>query len=287
MQETKKYENDQIIEWRWGTDHELMPQPYWTSIFLVDGLLIDAGAPAGAADILEFVQSLPEPEKPEACIVTHAHEDHAGGGKVLSEEFGIPVYAHEKALKYIHEGMTYPDYRQLAWGEKMEPAPLVQPLPPSPISSTSKKFTFSFFPMQGHAPCLVALIEREFGWAFVADGVLPKYQMIFGNQSNIQEDIRQIYDSIVKLQEFTEDLPNLKIFIAGQGMFSNGQELLASKIQEIETMHQKAHDLRLEGFKNRKILRKMFGGESFIGTFTRGDLSRMNLLKSLLTWPIN
>ncbi|MHA1235114.1 MAG: hypothetical protein ACTSQL_08525 [Promethearchaeota archaeon] len=46
--------NNEIVEWKWSSDNELMPQHMWTSAFLIDGLLIDAGAPGGVDDLRKF-----------------------------------------------------------------------------------------------------------------------------------------------------------------------------------------------------------------------------------------
>jgi hypothetical protein len=50
--------NNEILEWKGSSDHELMPQPFWTSTFLIDGLLIDAGALGGVDDLRKFIRSL-------------------------------------------------------------------------------------------------------------------------------------------------------------------------------------------------------------------------------------
>ena len=285
MHEVKRYGD--VVEWQWSTDNELLPKPFWTSCYLVDGLLIDSGAPGGAGELQAFVEALVPEDAARACVLTHAHEDHAGGGKYLSEELGIPVYINEKALKMVHAGYTYPDYRQLTWGEQLFPAPMLQPLPDSPMQTPGGKFIFELFPMPGHAPCLVALIEREQQWAFVADAVQPKYQMIFGpNSPIIIEDIGGIYSSLQNLADYTRDLTALKLFIAGHGMVENGPVFLAEKIAEIDSLHHKAHELSKQGLSERKILRALLGGESFVGGFSRGALSRLNFLQGLLAWPL-
>ena len=80
-------------------------------------------------------------------------------------------------------------------------------------------------------------------------------------------------------------MDKLKIFIAGHGMHL-GRDFLVARINEIENLHTKAHELHEKGYKMRKILKIMFGGESFIGAFTRGGLSRGNLVNSLLNWEL-
>ena len=281
--------NNQILEWEWASDNPLMPYPYWTSCYLVDGLLIDSGAPGGEKDLKEFVYSLNPSQMIDKCFITHTHEDHAGGAYMLNTEFRIPIYTSEKAVNLLKNGNTYPEYRQMAWGSKLLPtnAEIID----KPIITKSKKYKFELFPMSGHAPELVALIEQDQQWAFVADAVQPKYKMIFGKKSDIQEDISLIYQSLSKLYEFTNEMDHLLIFSAGNGVLQ-GREILIKKVEEIKYLHLKAHELhrqfQKEGYSGkkliRKIIKKLFGKESIIRQLTQGDLSRENLILSLLKW---
>ena len=151
--------NNEIIEWQWSSDSELMSTPFFTSCYLVDGLLIDSGAPGGVDDLGKFVESLNPEEMIEKCFITHAHEDHAGGTNMLNSEFGIPIYAGKKAVDLLKLGNTYPDYRQMAWGPKLLPVEAI--VIEEPIITKSKKYKFELFLMRGHAPGLNALIEKE------------------------------------------------------------------------------------------------------------------------------
>jgi glyoxylase-like metal-dependent hydrolase (beta-lactamase superfamily II) len=266
-----------------------MSTPFFTSCYLVDGLLIDSGAPGGVNDLRDFVRSLPPDKMIEKCFITHTHEDHAGGANLLSNEFGIPIYTSEKAIEILKKGRTYPDYRQMAWGP--ESLPVKAKVIEGTITTRSAKYNFELFPMIGHAPELTALIERKQQWAFVADAVQPIYKMIFGGHSDIQEDISQIYSSLQELYEFTDGLENLLIFSAGNGVLS-GRDFLIKKMSEIRQMHAKVHDSYKSILKNgisekqilRRLLKKVFEKESFIGQMTRGALSRKNLIISLLEW---
>jgi len=69
-------------------------------------------------------------------------------------------------------------------------------------------------------------------------------------------------------------------------MVENGPVFLAEKIAEIDSLHHKAHELSKQGLSERKILRALLGGESFVGGFSRGALSRLNFLQGLLAWPL-
>ncbi len=281
--------NNEILEWQWASDNDLMPYPYFTSCYLVDGLLIDSGAPGGENDLREFVKSLNHDEMIDKCFITHSHEDHAGNAHLLSTEFGIPIYTSKKAGDLLKKGNTYPEYRQLAWGPRL--LPVNAKVIDEPIVTKAKKYKFELFPMSGHAPELVALIEKQQQWAFVADAVQPKYKMIFGRNSGIQEDISLIYQSLSKFYEFTEDLDKLLIFSAGNGVL-RGRETIKEKVEEIENLYLKVHEeyrkLHKEGFKGNKLIKKIvkniFKRESIIAQLTQGDLSRENLIFSLLKW---
>lgn len=283
------YCNNEILEWQWASDNELMPYPYFTSCYLVDGLLIDSSAPGGENDLRKFVNSLNHDDMIDKCFITHSHEDHAGNAHLLSTEFEIPIYTSKKAINLLKKGNTYPEYRQMAWGPKL--LPVNAKIIDVPIITKSKKYKFELFTMNGHAPDLVTLIEKKQQWAFVADAVQPKYKMIFGRNSDIQEDISLIYQSLSDLYEFTENMEKLLIFSAGNGVL-HGREIIKEKMEEIENLYHRVHQehikLQKEGFKEdrliKKIVKNIFKRESIIGKLTQGDLSRENLILSLLKW---
>ncbi|MFX1326881.1 MAG: MBL fold metallo-hydrolase [Promethearchaeota archaeon] len=285
------YCNEEILEWQWASDNPLMPYPYFTSCYLVDGLLIDSGAPGGENDLKEFVKTLTYDQMIDKCFITHTHEDHAGGAHLLNVEFGIPIYTSKKAVDLLKLGNTFPEYRQIAWGPKLKSvnAEVID----KPIITRSKQYKFELFPMLGHAPELVALIEKTQQWVFVADAVQPKYKMLFGKNSNIQEDISLIYESLQKLYKFTENMNDLLIFSAGNGVFQ-GRDFLIEKMTEIQNLHRDVHDnykvLDKEGLSeeqiHKKLVKLLFRKESVISKLTQGDLSRKNLILSLLNWPL-
>jgi glyoxylase-like metal-dependent hydrolase (beta-lactamase superfamily II) len=255
----------------------------------VDGLLIDSSAPGAENDLREFVNSLNHDNMIDKCFITHSHEDHAGNAHLLSTEFLIPIYTSKKAANLLKEGNTYPEYRQMAWGPML--LPVNAKIIDGPIITRSKKYNFEQFPMNGHTPDLVALIEKREQWAFVADAVQPKYKMIFGGNSDIQEDISLIYQSLSDLYEFTENMEKLLIFSAGNGVL-HGREIIKEKIDEIENLYNRIHQehtkLQREGFKEDKLIKKIvkniFKRESIIGKLTQGDLSKENLILSFLKW---
>jgi len=186
----------------------------------------------------------------------------------------------------------YPDYRQMTWG--VDYHPFQAELLKNSISSKSSKYVFDVLEMPGHAPELIALVERKQQWAFITDAVMPKYQIIFGKDTDIPEDMSLIFQSIKKLYDFSKGMDNLLLFTSGKGVFK-GRSFLKERMDEINSLHLKAHrfqnEAKQKGLLNKQLLRyvlkKMFKRENFVGILTRGGLSHNNLIESLLEWPID
>jgi glyoxylase-like metal-dependent hydrolase (beta-lactamase superfamily II) len=281
MFKIEKYANDKIVRWAWAS-----LEPFWTSAYLVDGLLIDSGSPASVAEFKQFIESLAPEQAVDKVVITHWHEDHAGGARFLSEELALPVYIHKKGIDKVRDGYSYPDYRVVAWGGPFEPAPNVRQLDFSSLVTKTGKYRFELLHLPGHSDDLVILIEPTQEWCFVSDSIVPKYQIIFGEPSeDIQEDMKQIHASLKQLQRHTAGMDRLVIFTAGFGMFP-GQEILEKNISDIESLHEKVHELKNMGFQDQKIVEKLFGREHLAGPITNYALSRLSLVRALLKWPI-
>ncbi|MFW9948685.1 MAG: MBL fold metallo-hydrolase [Candidatus Thorarchaeota archaeon] len=284
--------NNEIIEWKWSSDHKLLPSPFWTSCFLIDGLLIDTGAPAGENDLKDFIKKFNKENMVKKCLITHSHEDHCGGAAMLQSEFNLPIYSSKKAIPKLKKEKSYPDYRKITWGFPYRPFQAI-PVKKS-ISSGSSKYMFDLIEIPGHAEEEIALIEKTKQWAIISDGIMPKYTMIFGKNTDIPEDISKIYNSLRFLNNLTKNMENLIIFTSGRGVFKD-QKVFQERITEIENLHENAYKYKekgiIQGYSGKRLLkfivRKMFGKESFVGQFTRGDLSIQNLIISLLEWPLN
>ncbi|MHA1149158.1 MAG: MBL fold metallo-hydrolase [Promethearchaeota archaeon] len=291
VSQTLYHFNNQVLEWRWSAYHEFLKEPFWITCFLIDGLLKECASPRAATDFRTFFHSLIDDNKIEKCVVTHNHEDHCGCGYILQKEFKIPIYASEKAIPLLRVEKNLPDYRQMTWGKIYIPfdANLVE----KEVITKLGKYKFEIFAMPGHAEKLISLIEKDQQWAFTTDAVMPNYKMIFGKNTDIPEDISLIYKSIKDLYNYTDGIDNFQIITSGRGILK-GREFLIEKMEEIKKLHQEAHKNKKLGMQKglrdikliRFIMRNMFKKESFIGIFTRGDLSIKNLIISLLEWDL-
>lgn len=283
MDELLSHANGQILEFRWANDLKIHRFPFWAPCYLINGLLIDTGAPDGVKEFSKFLKN----HEISHCVLTHSHEDHAGNAHVLNS-MEIPVLAHAVAVPLLAEGYTYPEYRAITWGSQVLPA-RVEPISKPELSTADEEYTFSIIPMPGHAPDLIALFEKNQQWVFVADAIMPKYTQIFdfadpeyNKGAWIQEDISLIYQSIHNLYEMTEGMEKLQVFTQLAGI--QPRSFLREKLIEIEAMHKKSHELLDEGLNEEEIFQQMFKRESFVGINSNGHLSRRNLVKSLLKW---
>ncbi|MFW9780521.1 MAG: MBL fold metallo-hydrolase [Candidatus Heimdallarchaeota archaeon] len=284
MHELLSHASGDVLEFRWASDLEIFRFPYWAPCYLIDGLLIDTGAPGGNEEYSRFFRN----HEITQCALTHSHEDHAGNVHILNK-LEIPVYAHKDAITLLAEGFTYPEYRVLTWGSEVRPGK-VKAISKKEIKTQEKGYSFSVIPMPGHASDLIAFLEKNKQWVFVADSVMPKYTQIFdfadptyASGAWIQEDISLIYRSIRNLLIVTRGMKDLQIFTQLSGIQS--RSFLQDRLAEIESMHKQAHHLQHNDLTEDEILIRMFDRESFAGVNSNGHLSRKNLVESLLKWP--
>ena len=287
-----------ITEFQWKSTHWATIVPKWTSSYLVDKLLIDTGAPAGKEQILQWISSLPEDEKPKRIILTHFHEDHSGGAHLLQNELGLPIFCSHLTQLEFNDLKPYRWFRQIYWGKKLTPPNSVNTIPiNNTVTSESGKYYFQLISIPGHSPDLTALLDSKNQLLFVGDGIMKRYEMLFGGGCvDLQENIQEIYESQKKLYELTEGMDNLQIFVAHSKVYP--RDFLKEKIDEIENLHTKAHSLKSELEKKgitkentliNKIIKQIWlKGENSLAKFlSHGEISFANLVKSLLQWPIN
>lgn len=72
-------------------------------------VLIDAGMPKQAAEIISVAEQRFGDIKPSAIILTHGHFDHIGSVVRLIEYWNAPVYSHFLEFPYLTGKMSYPE----------------------------------------------------------------------------------------------------------------------------------------------------------------------------------
>jgi glyoxylase-like metal-dependent hydrolase (beta-lactamase superfamily II) len=68
--------------------------------YLVGDVIVDAGTPRSPKKLLEALAG----RDVKAHAITHAHTDHVGGSKELTETLGIPMWVPENDADQVREG---------------------------------------------------------------------------------------------------------------------------------------------------------------------------------------
>ena len=245
---------------------------YWTTAYLVNGLLIDSGCAHSAPELVEALVEEPL----QGIVNTHSHEDHFGAnGWLQRQRPDLPIQAHPKALPVLaapRSRQPLQPYRRLMWGWP-------EPCQGQPIgdgdSVTSDHYRFQVVETPGHSPDHLCLYEAELGWLFTGD-------LFVGGRDRalrVDYDIWAIIDSLKRVA----GLPGkTRLFPGCARVRDNPEAALADKIVYLEELGGKVQTLHQKGWGVNRIVRELMGGPIWIEFITLGHFSRRNLVRAYL-----
>jgi glyoxylase-like metal-dependent hydrolase (beta-lactamase superfamily II) len=244
---------------------------YWTTAYLVDGMLIDTGCAHTAPELVRALEEQP----PTRVVNTHAHEDHIGangllqswltGLEILAHELALPVLADPRGQQPLHP------YRRVFWGWP-EPSQGI-PMAEGEVIETAE-YRFHVMHTPGHSPDHCCLFEPDQGWLFSGD-------LFVGGRERalrVDYDIWGILSSLKRLV----DLPLRTLFPGAAGVRQNPAEVLHAKIAHLEKMGDRVLELRKRGWGVSRIVRAVCGKPLFLELLTLGHFSRRGLVQSYL-----
>lgn len=207
-------------------------------------MLIDAGMPGSADDILETCERILGPKsKPEGIILTHGHFDHVGALIELLKEWEVPVYVHPDELPFVTGELSYPEPDPSVEGGLIAKISPMFPNEPVNIGNYARAIPsdgsvpelaeWRWIHTPGHTPGHISLFrERDrvlvAGDAFVTvkqDSlykVLTQKQEINGPPRYFTTDWEQAWNSVKKLASLNPD-----IALTGHGLPVSGDKLSA------------------------------------------------------------
>ena len=244
---------------------------YWTSAYLVDGMLVDSGCAHTAPEMLHALQY--------ATVVrianTHTHEDHIGANGLLQRsQPGLEILAHPLALPVLEDPrgcQPLHPYRRLFWGWP-------EPSQGCPVSDgdwiETRRFRFQVIYTPGHSPDHLCLYEPQQGWLFSGD-------LFVGGQDRALRAGYDIWQIIASLKRIAA-LPAQSLFPGSARVRQHPAEELNAKIDYLENLGRQALELHQKGYNVAAIARRLCGGPMWIEFVTLGHFTRQRLVLSYL-----
>ena len=240
---------------------------YWVAAYLVDGLLVDTGCAHTASEFVEHLEN----EVVTVAVNTHYHEDHIGANRLIMKKLGVDIFAPERSIPLIDGVPKLYPYQETVWGY---PEPTrVKPLG---SSISTERFTFDIVETPGHSPDHVALLEKNKGWCFTGDLFITERPKVV----RPEEDIGAIASSMRKLVAM--DTNRLVLFTSMGRIEEEGRGALNECAGYFEDIIAEVDSLNSRGMDEESIRDNIFGGESSFASFTDGQFSSLNIVRSAL-----
>ncbi len=205
-------------------------------------ILVDAGVPASAAQILNAAEErFGKDNPPLAILLTHGHFDHVGSIVGLLEKWNVPVYAHALEMPFLNGSQDYPEPDATVEGGLLakissyypyEATDISEVLHPLPADGTVPYLhDWKWIHVPGHSPGQVAFFRERDRLLISADAiitvrqdsmyrVLVQQEEVCGPPVYLTTDWQQAHESALRLAAL-----NPQIMIPGHGSAMNGEEL--------------------------------------------------------------
>lgn len=258
----------------WGEVHQyrmartlLGRNVYFTTAYLVDGLMIDTGCAHTAGELLEALSG----ERVERIVNTHSHEDHFGANAEIQERFEVEALAHPLALPVLADPRCrrLRPYQKVMWGWP-------RPSRGTPVGERVEtgRHVFEVLHTPGHSLDHICLFERERGWLFTGD------TYIGGKDRALRADydVWEIIASLKKLAAL-----DVEMLFPGSGTVRDkAREVLADKVAYLEGLGEEVLALYERGVSPERIRKRLLGREGSICLITLGHFSGRQLIRAYL-----
>jgi len=222
---------------------------------------------AGPSNQWRYVQSYLSQSPVNQLLLTHHHEDHAGNAQSIAKHFHITPKAPALSQDKLATGYPTPVMQKLIWGNQKpvttknlgEMEYLADGTIVKPVATP------------GHSKDLTCFYLPEKGYLFSGDLFIARTIKIMRSDENLPQMITSLKKAI--------DLDFDTLFCSHGGIFKNGKQVLQEKLDRIIELCSKVHQLTNTGLSLKEVSMRLLGPEDNIAKLTKGNLSRLNLIK--------
>jgi glyoxylase-like metal-dependent hydrolase (beta-lactamase superfamily II) len=232
---------------------------YRVSVYVVRDVLIDTGFPRVSEPLMAALAA----RRPRGALVTHYHEDHAGNVGALTR-LGIPVGMAPATRELVRDPKPIGLYRRVCWGVA---APLERD--PEPFEDPALRL----LPAPGHTTDHHVVWDLERETMFGGDLFIGVKVRI----AHPNEDLRQ---QVRTLRAMAALRPK-RFFDGHRGLLPDAVGLLTAKADWIDRVIGSVEGLARQGWPDTTIAAEVLGRGDFTGWFSRGDYSKLNLVRAI------
>ncbi|MEO1082714.1 MAG: MBL fold metallo-hydrolase [Acidobacteriota bacterium] len=240
-----------------------------THCYALGDTLIDTGFPSAADAVLQIA----ERSGLRRVVLTHHHEDHAGGIAALVKA-GFEVSAGELTCRLLAHDLPLPFYQHMAWGR-------TRPVHLEPDRSPTVRigdYEADVIDAPGHAVDQRVFHVAEEGWLFSGDVFIHERVKVFRRD----EDFAASIESLRRLVALDFDA----LFCGHRPVSTGGPAALQRKLEWLLEVEDGVRRLDAEGQPLDQIVKRLrLERSAGFRRISMGDASAHNMVRSILNGP--
>jgi endoribonuclease LACTB2 len=232
---------------------------FGVNVFFVGGALIDTGFHGARGDVV----SLLDRWRPTGIVLTHQHEDHAGNIELVVRR-GLPVHSAAMTLDAVRAPEPIGVYRRFVWS----------PMPPLASRASSwepDELELVFTP--GHSGDHHAVWSPSRGVLFAGDLFLGRKVRVARPGENPRALVQSLRTAAALAPRIMLD--------SHRGLVPEPVRALLDKAEWLESTIAEMDRRFAAGQPDETVRDEVLGRENATYYFSRGDLSKLNLVRAV------